>query len=61
MKNSYFNRNDGMIHTAPQQSDRLDEPKDVKDKNEMKQICLNCTKKKCSGSYECFKKRQKMG
>ncbi len=26
--------------------------------NAEKEICLNCTKKKCSGSYEWFKKRK---
>lgn len=59
MKNSLFNRNDGMIHTAPKQSDKLDTIKNVEYKNKMKQICLNCKNKKCSGSKSCFERMKK--
>ena len=29
-------------------------PEKVEQQNKIKQVCLNCTKKKCRGTKECF-------
>lgn len=34
--------------------------KEVERQNKIKEVCLNCTKEKCSGSRECFEKRKDM-
>lgn len=49
---------DGLIHTAPKQSDTLDKPKEVD--RESIEVCLNCTLKKCKGSPLCYKERKAM-
>ena len=33
----------------------------VERQNRMKEVCLNCTKKKCSGTDRCFKNERNNG
>jgi hypothetical protein len=32
--------------------------RDVAEENRRKQVCLNCTKAKCSGTIECFRRME---
>lgn len=34
------------------------DPEEVARANREKDVCLNCTKKKCSGTYACFRKER---
>lgn len=47
----------GYIKTATKQGERARE-RDVAEQNRRRQICLNCTKKKCTGTEECFRKSE---
>lgn len=31
---------------------------EIERQNKIKEVCLNCTKKKCKGSDKCFEKRK---
>ena len=58
MKTKYFGA-DGVVHTVrlEDKAPRLDHsPKFIEKMNRERKICLNCTKKKCSGYCEYFKK-----
>ncbi len=48
--------NDGIIHTAPKQSDFVEKKDEelIKRINEDKKVCLECTKEKCYGGERCF-------
>lgn len=49
---------DGIIHQRTKQGNPERE-KNVAEINRRKEICLSCTKEKCKGSEECFKKMEK--
>lgn len=49
-----------IVHTVDQSGSmsRRRDPDLIAQENAEKQICLNCTKKKCSGTRECFNKER---
>ena len=48
---------DGYLHIATKQG-RKQPVRDVAEENRRKQVCLNCTKAKCSGTIECFRRME---
>lgn len=53
---------DGLIHIQKPQSEPQRTPKDpekVARENREKEICLNCTQKKCFGSQKCFNEHRR--
>ena len=48
---------DGYLHIATKQG-RKQPVRDVAEENRRKQVCLNCTKAKCSGTRECFRRME---
>lgn len=48
------------LHTA-KASGEIDQrysAEEIEERNEIKDVCLNCKKKKCSGTDKCFKKEK---
>jgi hypothetical protein len=54
MRLSLWNK-DGYIHMATPVGRKSYHTKEVDKKNEIKNICLNCTKEKCREGDKCFK------
>lgn len=52
-KNRFVNPHTGIAGVAVKQG-KKQQPKNVEEKNRIKQICLNCTRKTCKG---CGKKK----
>ena len=50
---------DGYLHIATKQG-RKQPVRDVAEENRRKQVCLNCTKTKCNGTRECFRRMEAM-
>jgi hypothetical protein len=62
VRRKYFSA-DGVIHTAisEDKAPRLDHsPQVIEKMNRDKNVCLNCKKKKCNGSEECFNEQRKI-
>lgn len=48
------------FHTTDESGEvKQRDPKEVERENRLKEICLNCTRKKCSGSDKCFARERK--
>ncbi len=54
----YINRATGTIKTAVVQGKKQTPKKNIEEKNKLKEICLNCTRKVCRG---CGKRWTKNG
>lgn len=53
---------DGLVHVQKPQSNppkATKNPEKVARENREKEICLNCTQKKCFGSQKCFNKHRR--
>ena len=47
------------LHTTDESGKAAEkDEKKIEAQNKIKDVCLNCTKKKCRGSDECFKKER---
>lgn len=55
----YINKN-YLVHTRDESGKPAPErdPEEVARENREKEVCLNCTKKKCTGTYNCFRKER---
>lgn len=59
MKNSSIFDHNGMPKLAPKFNDDIPLKRTTKEEQRIIDICLNCTKKKCNGNCEEFRRSKK--
>jgi hypothetical protein len=56
----YLNKCWGAVSLPSRDAEEVShkDEKQIERRNKEREVCLNCTKKKCSGTYECFRKER---